>query len=636
MPQYVIHYDILSAIIIATMIVAHYFSPFKSKILRRIYMELLVSVFLSCVFDVASSVLIMEGGKGSLYNFALNATMYLYYAFHLMPMCVFVIYIRCVSIEKAMQPKLLLAILTPTIICEILLIVNLFTGIVYKISNGKYIRGPLIASMYICVIIYVLVALILLFAFWGKLDKYTRMVTGLFCFTCFLVIVIQYRYPNLLIECSGMTVLLLIVYFTIQNQDSLSETTRKQSEMANAAIVANKAKSRFLANMSHEIRTPITTMLGMNQLILNETDQNSIKNYARNIRISGNILLNQLRTILDFTKFESGKMTLENEEYNIKDVLSNVNMDVMDRLQTKNLDFNMDIDPKLPKKLYGDSLKIYRIMINLLSNAVRYTEQGYIELKVTYERISASELNLQVRVKDTGIGIEEKKLEKFIDIFNATSDKNDGIEMGLEETGLGLTIVTKSLKLLDSKLEVDSRSGVGSEFFFSVKQEIRDNASIGVIDWSSINDASHESDKEELQETVPFKAADIVALVVDDNEMNSFVLRKMLNDYGIKTLVVDNGEECLKAASKMKFDLVFMDYTMPGMNGAVTMNKYRTLPEIVKKDTPIVAITANVIAGIKEQYLSEGFDEYLAKPVLKKELEGVLLHLISDNKIIYK
>lgn len=626
MMEYVTQYDTLSSLIIGVMIVAHYFSPFINKKMRRVYMELLISVFLCCIFDVASSYMIMYPVDASWFVIGVNAVTTFYNVFHLAPVWIFNIYIYYCIREGRTKSSVVLLISLPSILTELVIITNPITHLIFKIENGVYTRGVAMPIMYICVGIYLVACMVVLFIYWSQLDKNLRLVIGLFCFVSFMVMLIQYKYPEQLVECAGMTIVLMVVYFTLQRQDTMDEITRKHRDITRAANVANRAKSDFLANMSHEIRTPISTMLGLNQLILKESDSLTIKRYAQDVQNAGSVLMTLVNSILDFSKIEAGKMVIESTEYNIEELIHQVINEIKERIYSKELEFNISVDPMLPRRLKGDYMKIYQMIINLLTNAIKYSEKGSVELKVSYERINANELYLQVCVKDTGMGIDEADIDKLSERFKRLDiEKNKSIE----GTGLGLAIVTEILDLMDSKLEVESKRGVGSEFSFSIRQAIIDNVSIGNINWTRQASIVNEP-------TEAFIAKDTLVMVVDDNEMNLFVMRKILSMNGIKVLTVESGEEALKAAKKLRFDLVFMDHMMPKMDGEMAMNLFRKDKEILAPNTPIIALTANAIAGIRDKYILAGFDDYISKPIDRKEVEAILLKFIPKEKIVIK
>lgn len=623
MTDYVIYFDIMSGILIIIMLLAHYFSPFISVELRRLYTLMLVSVFFSCVFDAASAELILNPGTGKVYNLAVFWTTLLYNAFHLLPLAFFILYISYCAKDADIGPWRVFFIMLPALIGEILIFSNIFTGALYTTIDGDYQRGDLIIVLYIIAGIYISWAIVRLIVFWTRYTENVRLVIITYCIISFFVMILQYRFSNLLLECTGMTLTLFVVHFTIQKQDSLAVITRRQEDMIRAANVANKAKSDFLANMSHEIRTPISTMLGMNQLILKESESLVIKKYAQSIQNAGDTLMSLVDGILDFSKIEAGKITLEENEYRIDDLVKEATSEIRNKAYAKGLMFNINVDPMIPVKLKGDYIKLYQVITNLLSNAVTYSEEGFVELKIEYERLNTSELILKVTIKDTGEGMSDEDLKWLMDRYEGTVTSK---MYGVEKTGLGLAIVTEILDLFESRLEVQTKLNVGSEFSFMVQQKIIDNASLGNVSWGK-NTMVIEGMK------ITFKTKDVMALVVDDNDMNLFVMRKYLNMYGINVVSVNNGKDAVKACEKMKFDIIFMDYMMPKLNGMSTMKIIKESDDNLSNTTPIVVLTANAIAGMREKYISAGFDDYISKPVKQVALEEIFIKFLPKEKI---
>lgn len=612
MQQYVIQYDILAAVIVGIMLVAHIFLPFKNVTLRKIYMKLLVTVFLSCLFDIASAVMLSRPGTGVIYGFVLYVVTSLYYIIHVIPpyyVCCYIYY--CIH-NETLVGKLSYIIQAPVIVGEILLIFNPLFNFMFSIENGVLYHGPLFGVLYLVMGFYLIVAGCMFVINYKILRLELKLVILFYIIGAIGVLAVQYFFPEQLLECAGMVSILLVVYFAIQCKDMVDEAVRKEAEVAEVANIANRAKSEFLANMSHDIRTPINTMLGMNKMIIRKTDSAEIKKYAYSAERSGRVLLALVNDILDYSKIESGTMIIHKQEYMVQDLIMDLAEEIKERCQNKGLEFELDIDPKLPCKLLGDPIRLRQVMINLLTNAVKYTQKGFVKFKVTYKRISADELYLQVSVKDSGIGIKPEDLDKLAIRFQRLEPERNS---GVDGVGLGLCIVTEILSMMDSELRVESQWEVGSEFSFEIKQPIIDNISIG-------KNAYVEPEEDTAEERYEISEAKV--LVVDDNEMNLQVIRDFLKSHKIKIVTVDNGKEALKACEKIEFDLILMDYMMPHMDGRETLLEYKKRDTIKKKDTPVIVLTANVIPGMRERYIEEGFEDYLNKPVENAALEAVL------------
>ncbi len=386
---------------------------------------------------------------------------------------------------------------------------------------------------------------------------------------------------------------------------------------------ADKAKSSFLANMSHEIRTPINAVLGMNEMILREASDKSILEYSANIRAAGRTLLFLINSILDFSKIEEGKMEIIPAEYDTASVVNNLVVSVSERAKQKGLEFKVEVDPNLPCAMVGDDVRISQVIVNLLTNAVKYTETGSVCFSFSAKKREGDEITLHVAVKDTGIGIKKEDLPKLFESFERLEEERNRT---IEGTGLGISIVTRLLEMMGSKLEVDSVYGEGSVFSFDIVQKVADESPIG--DYSSrLADATRSIGAETL------KAPDSKILVVDDNEMNLQVARNLFKLFGIIPDLVDSGFEALdRLRDGDTYHMIFLDHMMPKMDGVETLRHIKE-EKLLKGDVPIIALTANAVNGAKERYLESGFDGYLSKPIEVSELERTLENFLPKELI---
>ncbi len=387
---------------------------------------------------------------------------------------------------------------------------------------------------------------------------------------------------------------------------------------------ANKAKSDFLADMSHEIRTPINAILGMNEMILRETRETGTLEYSRNIKSSGRNLLQLVNSILDFSKIEDGKMEIVPVRYSVSTLITYLINSVQERVDAKNLEFNVEIDPAIPSELYGDDSRIDQIILNLLTNAVKYTPKGSVTLSVKERERKGNMILLGVEVRDTGIGIKEDDMEKLFESF----ERLDKIRnRNIEGTGLGISITTKLLALMDSELKVESKYGEGSVFSFELWQRIENDAPIGEYKLSALTG----SDAASYHES--FRAPTARILVVDDTRMNIMVVVNLLKKTMMTIDQAESGQEAVRLAGDNFYDVILLDQRMPGMDGTQTLKTIRDLPECPNVATPIICLTADAIRGAKERYIAEGFSDYLTKPVDSRELERMLLEYLPDEKI---
>ncbi len=387
---------------------------------------------------------------------------------------------------------------------------------------------------------------------------------------------------------------------------------------------ANSAKSRFLANMSHEIRTPINTIMGMDEMILREDNTGvpkpytmSVINYALDIRRASESLLSLVNDLLDMSKIESGKMHLVEQDYDSADLFRSIVTMIRVRSNQKDLTFDVDIDEDLPRTMHGDSGKIKQVILNLLTNAVKYTDMGGFTLTVSVEDTKDDICSVRVSVRDTGIGIKEEDLDKLFTAYERLDEQKNSAIQG---TGLGLDISRRFAEMMNGHLWCESVYGEGSEFIFTFTQKITDLVGIGTF--------SEEGDSANKGIYIPeFVAPDAEVLVVDDNPMNLTVIKGLLKATKVFVTTAASGEECLEKLKYGTFNVVLLDHMMPGMDGVETCEKIReTMP-----DLPVYALTANATAGGDEFYKSKGFNGYLAKPIDSKALERAIMKHIPEE-----
>ena len=408
-------------------------------------------------------------------------------------------------------------------------------------------------------------------------------------------------------------------------QERLLEQSEATRQALKAAEEANRAKTNFLSNMSHEIRTPITAILGMNELIRRESHDKNILEYTHNIGAAGTSLLSIINDILDFSKIEAGRMELIEAEYDTRTLISDLANLVKFRLEEKGLIFRLEIDPSLPTRLFGDELRLKQVITNLLTNAAKYTEKGTVTLKMQVTHKKGHDVSIEVAVKDTGIGIKDEELGKLFSAF----DRLDVIRTrSIEGTGLGLAISSRMLKLMGADLQVQSTYGQGSVFSFTVGQQIVDSTEIGEFDLGSTPIIG-----ETVKKHLSFLAPTARVLLVDDTPLNLKVIVGLLKKTQLLTETTASGRECIEKFGATDYDIIFLDYRMPEMDGIETLKKlYELYPEKAKA-TPIVCLTASAIAGDRERMLKAGFDDYLPKPVNILDMERMMIHYLPKEKV---
>ena len=425
-----------------------------------------------------------------------------------------------------------------------------------------------------------------------------------------------------------IVVCFVVVFFTwlFAKYGSLTVIKSQYAEIARAkeeADNANQAKSQFLANMSHEIRTPINTIMGMNELILRENISQKVRGHAEDIQNASSSLLSIVNDILDFSKIESGKMNIVPTEYDAAELLSGLAVMLNVKANEKNLKTEILFDGNVPARLYGDSVRVRQIALNILSNAVKYTDEGSIKFSVELKRIEGKKAYIRFAVKDTGMGIRRDDIDKLFQTFERLDERKNAHIQG---TGLGLNITKELLELMGSELHVESEYGKGSEFSFELAQEIIDGKPVGIID------IEHKQAVQKKKYRPKFTAQRAEILIVDDNEMNLKVSEGLLADTKINISTCISGKECLELIQKKHFDMIFLDHMMPEMDGIETLKTMKNM-EHKCQDVPVIILTANAIEGAKESYLSHGFTDYLSKPVKGELLEEMLLKYLPENLV---
>jgi len=393
-----------------------------------------------------------------------------------------------------------------------------------------------------------------------------------------------------------------------------------------AAVLANEAKGRFLANMSHEIRTPINAVLGMDEMILRETRELRTREYALDIQNAGKSLLAIINDILDISKIDSGKLEILRTEYDLSSMIHDTMNMIYQKAKSKNLEVGLKLDENLPSRLVGDDVRIRQVLTNILNNAVKYTQTGGATLSVSGERPEGAtdRILLHFAVEDTGVGIKEEDMPKLFEEFKRIEESRN---RNIEGTGLGMSITVQLLHMMGSGLEVESTYGKGSCFSFVLEQKIADETPVG-----NLSERIKNQEREYVYETA-FTAPDADILVVDDNAVNRKVVRSLLRDTLMRIDETDSGEGCLEKIVHKKYDLIFLDHMMPGMDGIETLKASRTLEGNLNSDTPVVALTANAVTGAREMYLENGFDDFLTKPIVFDKLNRILLHFLPAEKI---
>ena len=425
---------------------------------------------------------------------------------------------------------------------------------------------------------------------------------------------VLYDYEQLV---RGYTVLIVDV-------TNIYEYIGKLDEMREQAEAANRAKSNFLANMSHEIRTPMNAVVGMSELIIAEDCGEKVRDYANDIKSAGLNLLSIINGILDLSKVEAGKLELAKEEYSLREEMQgSVNL-VQKIAEQKGLQINLQIEPDIPQKLYGDVSKIRQILINVLNNSIKFTEKGQIDLSVSGKCQEGNNYELRFDIRDTGIGMKEEDLKH---IFESFRQINMNRTRKIEGTGLGLAITKQFVELMDGTIDVKSEYGEGTHFIIHIKQQVAEKPA--VAETASDKTAGGVGEVTGATRAVPqeklfFKAPKCRVLVVDDNALNRKLATTMLKFYEFDMQETDSGRGAIDLVKEKPYDIIFMDHMMPEMDGVMATEIIRSECGENGKKAVIIALTANALQGTKEQFLMRGFNDFLSKPFQRSQLYDML------------
>ena len=434
------------------------------------------------------------------------------------------------------------------------------------------------------------------------------------------------RIPLYITIAVAIITVVTMIFFMILS-DRRSREAKKLVAVSEKALAASEAKSEFLSSMSHEIRTPINAIIGMNEMILRESEDDSVLKYSEDIKTASNTLLGLINDILDFSKIEAGKIEIIPVDYDLSTLLNDLVNMIAARAEKKDLKLNLDFDPTLPKRLHGDEVRIKQVITNILTNAVKYTEKGSITFKMGFvsKVYEPDEIDLFVEITDTGIGIKEEDIDKLFSKFDRIEeDRNRNIE----GTGLGMSITQSILEMMSSRLEVSSVYGEGSTFRFSIPQK--------VVSWLGLGDYKKTYDEQKNKRKKykeSLRAPHARVLVVDDNAMNLVVFKNLIKRTEINIDTAESGDEALHFTQFEKYDVIFLDHMMPGKDGIETLHELKKQTNNPNIDTPVLVLTANAISGAKEKYLEEGFDDYLSKPVDPDLLEKALIEYLPPKLI---
>lgn len=402
---------------------------------------------------------------------------------------------------------------------------------------------------------------------------------------------------------------------------SMDDMLRVVEMKCDDARTATKSKTSFLSNISHEIRTPISSIMGYNELIIRDTNEKDIREYALGIESTSNVLLSLINDIIDFSKIENGQMKMLPVKFNLSSFINDMLDQNIPVANEKNLQFVIDVNKNMPEYIYGDDARIKQVISNLVSNAIKYTDEGTVTVNFDYEQMSGRNIKMKVVVSDTGRGIKSEQLAKLYDSFDRLGVDSEGIK----GNGIGLAITKRIIDMMNGSIEVESYYGHGSIFTITIPVVSLLDEKIG--DYKERISKNNSNDKSRERLVSPTSRI----LFVDDNTMNLRIMTLLLKGSQIIIDTAVSGMEAIKLAKENAYDIIFLDHMMPLMDGVETLEKMKA--EKLISSTPVIALTANVISGAREMYLDYGFSDYLSKPVDAKQLESTIIKWLPKSKL---
>ena len=610
-----IFFQISGLIHVIMILIVYLIKPKEKELKNKIFIALVSVAMSSLIFDILSVLL----GVYTNNDFITSIMCKLHLSTILAWMIVFTYYLILMSSydnddETTSSLKIDFKSLSKKSLLLGIICVVVIWGLPLKIiQNGAkfYPLGPSVYFCYICFGICYIKWLYIMLKRKKRSDK--NVFNSLLAFLAFaaVILILQILHPEYLLVSSVLAFVTILTYHSIENPDIYA--IKALNIATQQAESANHAKSEFLSSVSHEIRTPLNAIVDFSQSLAKEEISGPAKDEVKEILNASTILLETINGILEVSKLEANKIQIINKDYSTKKLISEIANTANMRLGSKSVELKFEIDEKLPPVLNGDSVRIKEIIYNLISNSIKFTKEGYILLKI--DSISANnKCLLTIIVEDTGIGMTEQDLEMlFVKFQKFEIDKN----INISGTGLGMAITKGLVELMDGEIDVKSSYGKGTTFTILLEQEISNNE----LEFS---------EEYEIKLIEPFDASGQKVLVVDDNKINLRLAQNLLSKYKLDIELCESGRECInKIMNNEKYDLILLDMMMPKMKGSEVLDKLKKIPEF---NTPVIALTADVIAGMEEKYISYGFKDCLPKPILEENLYNLLKNYLRDTR----